>query len=392
MAVEQTLVLVKPDAMQRRLAGEIIGRFEARGLTMRAARLVHVDRELAGEHYAEHAEKPFFGELVDFITSSPTLALVLEGEGAIAVVRSTMGGDEPRHVGARDDPRRPRAVDAGQPRPRLGLARVRRARGERSGSAMTDSSRAADALHNRERWDAYADEYQGRHREMLGRPEPRWGMWQIPEAELQILGDVAGKDVLEYGCGAAQWSILLAGLGARPVGMDNSARQLEHARELLAEAGVDFPLVHASAGEAPFDDASFDVVFCDHGAMTFADPYATVPEVARLLRPGGLFAFSHTTPLSQLCWRERRRGHRPGAAPVLLRPAPDRVAGRAAIEFTLPQGDWIRLFRVNGLVVERLHEVQPPEDTDSTYRDAEETAWARRWPMEQIWKVRKRWS
>ena len=95
MAVERTLVLVKPDAMQRRLAGEIIGRFEARGLTIVAARLVHVDRELAGEHYAEHAEKPFFGELVDFITSSPTLALVLEGDGAIAVVRTTMGATNP---------------------------------------------------------------------------------------------------------------------------------------------------------------------------------------------------------------------------------------------------------------------------------------------------------
>ena len=92
---EQTLVLIKPDAMQRRLAGEIIGRFEARGLTLRAARLVQVDRELAGEHYAEHAEKPFFGELVEFITSAPTLALVLEGEGAIAVVRSTMGSTNP---------------------------------------------------------------------------------------------------------------------------------------------------------------------------------------------------------------------------------------------------------------------------------------------------------
>src|SRR4051812_17563946 len=95
MALEQTLVRVKPAAMQRRLAGEIIGRFEARGLTMLAARLVQVDRDLAGEHYAEHAEKPFFGELVDFITSSPTLALVLEGEGAIAVVRSTMGSTNP---------------------------------------------------------------------------------------------------------------------------------------------------------------------------------------------------------------------------------------------------------------------------------------------------------
>jgi nucleoside-diphosphate kinase len=95
MAAEKTLVLLKPDAMQRRLAGEILARFEARGLEIRAARLVTVDRELAGKHYEEHAEKPFFGELVEFITSAPTLALVLEGEGAIAVVRTTMGATDP---------------------------------------------------------------------------------------------------------------------------------------------------------------------------------------------------------------------------------------------------------------------------------------------------------
>jgi nucleoside-diphosphate kinase len=92
---EQTLVLIKPDAMQRRLAGEILGRFEGRGLSVRAAKLVQVDRELAEQHYAEHVEKPFFGELVEFITSSPTLALVLEGEGAIGVVRTTMGATNP---------------------------------------------------------------------------------------------------------------------------------------------------------------------------------------------------------------------------------------------------------------------------------------------------------
>src|SRR5918994_7378897 len=95
MAAEKTLVLLKPDAMQRRLAGEILARFEARGLEIRAARLLTVDRELADKHYVEHAEKPFFGELVEFITSSPTLALVLQGEGAIAVVRTTMGATDP---------------------------------------------------------------------------------------------------------------------------------------------------------------------------------------------------------------------------------------------------------------------------------------------------------
>jgi nucleoside-diphosphate kinase len=92
---ERTLVLIKPDAMQRRLAGEILARFEQRGLAVCAAKLVHVDEGLAGEHYAEHREKPFFGELVEFITSSPTLALVLEGDSAVKVVRTTMGATNP---------------------------------------------------------------------------------------------------------------------------------------------------------------------------------------------------------------------------------------------------------------------------------------------------------
>ena len=96
---EQTLVLIKPDAMQRRLAGEILSRFEGRGLTVRGAKLVQVDRDLAEQHYAEHVGKPFFGELVEFITSSPTLALVLEGEGAIKVVRTTMGATNPVDAG-----------------------------------------------------------------------------------------------------------------------------------------------------------------------------------------------------------------------------------------------------------------------------------------------------
>jgi len=92
---ERTLVLIKPDAVERKLAGEILARLERRGLVLRGAKLVHVSRELAAEHYAEHTEKPFFGELVEFITSSPTLAFVVEGESAIAVVRTTMGATNP---------------------------------------------------------------------------------------------------------------------------------------------------------------------------------------------------------------------------------------------------------------------------------------------------------
>jgi nucleoside-diphosphate kinase len=92
---ERTLVLIKPDALARGLAGEILGRLERRGLQIRAAKLVQLDRSLAERHYAEHSEKPFFGELVDFITSAPTLALVVEGESAISVVRATMGATNP---------------------------------------------------------------------------------------------------------------------------------------------------------------------------------------------------------------------------------------------------------------------------------------------------------
>jgi nucleoside-diphosphate kinase len=92
---EQTLVLVKPDAVERQLAGEILGRLERRGLVVRAAKLVQVNRELAERHYEEHREKPFFEELLEFITSAPTLALVLEGESAVSVVRTTMGATNP---------------------------------------------------------------------------------------------------------------------------------------------------------------------------------------------------------------------------------------------------------------------------------------------------------
>jgi nucleoside-diphosphate kinase len=100
VAVERSLILIKPDAVQRRLAGEILARIERRGLTVRAGKLLHVDRDLGETHYAEHREKPFFGELVEFITSGPTWALVVEGEGAIATLRKTIGATNPAEAEA----------------------------------------------------------------------------------------------------------------------------------------------------------------------------------------------------------------------------------------------------------------------------------------------------
>ena len=98
MAVERTLILIKPDAVRRRYAGEILGRIERRGFDIVAGRLLTVDRGLAETHYAEHKEKPFFGELVEFITSGPTWALVVEGEGAIATLRTTIGATDPANA------------------------------------------------------------------------------------------------------------------------------------------------------------------------------------------------------------------------------------------------------------------------------------------------------
>jgi SAM-dependent methyltransferase len=241
---------------------------------------------------------------------------------------------------------------------------------------------------NRESWNTDSDTYQADHGPQLAASGGMaWGVWQIPEASLQILGDVKGQDILELGCGAAQWSIALARAGARPVGLDLSEKQLSHARHLMAEAAVDFPLVHASAEEVPLPDASFDVVFCDYGAMTFADPYATVPEVARLLRPGGLFAFNGATPIIEMCYPDE--GDHPGDRLLMDYFSMWSLPWEGYVEFMLPHGAWIRLFRAHGFAIEDLVELRPGPEATSTYRDDNDRDWYRRWPGEQIWKVRK---
>ncbi len=93
--MERSLVLIKPDAMQRRLAGTIISRLEGQGLKPVALKMLHLDRALAERHYAIHADKPFFGDLISYITSTPIIAIVFEGEGAVELIRKTMGSTDP---------------------------------------------------------------------------------------------------------------------------------------------------------------------------------------------------------------------------------------------------------------------------------------------------------
>jgi SAM-dependent methyltransferase len=275
------------------------------------------------------------------------------------------------------EPPQPPAPDPGQPA--SGPPKV----------APRDAGLSGHERRNRAAWNADADDYQARHGQQLAGDGKAWGTWNLPESELHVLGDVAGRDILELGCGAAQGVIDLARAGAWPVGLDLSEGQLDHARRLLARAGVHVALVQASAEAVPLADASFDLVFCDHGAMNFADPYRTVPEVARLLRPGGLFAFCHLSPIVDLCWPDT--ADRAGDRLVRDYFGMHRIDAVDEVVFQLPYGEWIRLFRANGFEILDLIEPRPAPDAVSSYRDDEDRAWARRWPAECIWRLRRAW-
>ncbi len=242
--------------------------------------------------------------------------------------------------------------------------------------------------HNRSFWDADADDYQAAHGAQLAGAPLAWGAFRAPEADLAVLDPVAGRDVLEFGCGGAQWAVALAQAGARVVGLDLSRGQLRHAAANAAAAGARVPLVQASGEAPPFADASFDIVFCDHGAMSFCEPARTVAEVARLLRPGGQLAFCASTPLLYLTYDRTREKQTRG-----LRMSYDEL-GRidfddGTIDFVLPPGEWVRLFRAHGFVIEDLLELLAAADAKTTYTDFVPKRWAMRWPAEQIWKVRK---
>src|SRR5438034_3531103 len=143
---------------------------------------------------------------------------------------------------------------------------------------------------NRRAWTKAAPEYAERAPSAWS-SEPTWGIWHVPEAELRVLPDVSGKDVVELGCGTAYWSAWLARMGARPVGVDITDAQLANARKFMAEYGPEFALIQASAEDVPLPDASFDIAFSEYGASIWCDPDLWIPEASRLLRPGGELIF-----------------------------------------------------------------------------------------------------
>ncbi len=249
---------------------------------------------------------------------------------------------------------------------------------------------SAHAAQNKAAWELEAPGYEeGGRRNWSGEREPDWGIWGVPESELQVLPDVAGKDVIELGCGTAYWSAWLARMGARPVGIDITDAQLANARRFMAEYGPEFPLIQASAEDVPLPDASFDIAFSEYGASIWCDPYLWLPEAARLLRPGGELIFLVNGTLAILTDDPPN-----GDEQQLVRdyfgmhrfewPDDD------GIDFHIGYGEWIRLFRANGLEVQDLIEIQAPAEGPETRFEWVTRAWAHRWPSEEIWKARKR--
>src|SRR3954451_24285544 len=147
---------------------------------------------------------------------------------------------------------------------------------------------------NRAAWDEWAPEYvpNGKRSWRLETGDEKWGVWDIPERDAHLLpDDLAGKDTIELGCGTGYISAWLARRGARPVGIDNSEQQLATARRLEDEHDLHYPLLHGNAEHVPLPDSSFDLAISEYGASIWADPYAWIPEAARLLRPGGQLIF-----------------------------------------------------------------------------------------------------
>ena len=248
----------------------------------------------------------------------------------------------------------------------------------------------SDAARNAANWTEANREYTDENAETnWALDEFSWGVWGVDESELNVLGDVAGLDVVELGCGTAYFSAWLARRGARPVGVDVTPAQLATARRMMEKTGIEFPLVEADAAETGLPDASFDLVLSEYGASIWVDPYRWIPEAARLLRRGGRLVFLRNSTLVILCSPDEVP-----ASETLQRPQfgmhrfewPE-----GGVEFHLGHGEWIDLLRANGLEIERLVEVQAPADAETHGYYAYVTAdWAKKWPCEEIWVARKR--
>lgn len=250
-------------------------------------------------------------------------------------------------------------------------------------------SSSEDVARNVELWTRTNAEYTaGGARAAWAQDEITWGIWSVPESELGVLGDVSGLDVVELGCGTAYLSAWLARRGARPVGIDPTPAQLETARAMQVEFGLEFPLHEAAAEAVPLADASFDVAVSEYGASIWAEPSRWIPEAARLLRPGGRLVFLCNSTLVILCSPDEGQAEERLVQPQFGMGRFEWPEG--GVSYHLAHGDWIRLLRANGFELLDLVEVQAPPDAQMhPVYDYVTADWGRRWPAEEIWVARK---
>jgi SAM-dependent methyltransferase len=253
-----------------------------------------------------------------------------------------------------------------------------------------EGTRAADLQRNRALWSEVNSQFTDSDADgRWSTSEITWGLFRIPEAGMRALGDVDGRRVLELGCGTAYLSAWLVRAGARVVALDLSQAQLETAARCQGRLGPVFPLVEADGDHVPLRSGMFDLVVSEYGASPWCDPELWVPEAARLLRAGGRLVFLTNSVLAGLCVPDDDGA----AGERLRRPQPDlaHVAwSGGGIEHHPAHGDWIRILRSAGLVVDALHELYAPEDaTPPDYYDIATVAWARRWPVEDLWIASK---
>jgi SAM-dependent methyltransferase len=244
---------------------------------------------------------------------------------------------------------------------------------------------------NRAMWDDWAKNYAAAGERAWADNKPTWGIWHVPEAEVRMFPDnLAGKDVIELGCGTAYVASWMVRRGAKVVGIDNSQAQLAIARRLQLQHSLDFPLIHGNAEEVDYPDKSFDLAISEYGACLWADPYKWIPEAARLLRAGGQLAFLTNSALLTLCVPAENGV---AATDRLLRPAFGMYRVEwpedPGVEFHLSHGDWIRVLTRSGFEVEDLIELRPSPDAKSEYPFVT-LDWSRNWPCEEVWKARKR--
>ena len=243
---------------------------------------------------------------------------------------------------------------------------------------------------NIEAWTRKNAEHTDARAEQAWQDEINWGVWHVPESELNALPDVAGKDVVELGCGTAYVSAWLKQRGAaRVVGVDPTPAQLETARRCNEKFGLGIELVEAFGEDVPLPDDSFDLVVSEYGASIWADPYKWIPEAARLLRPGGELVFLRNSTLVILCSPDEDLP----ASETLQRPQFGMFRfewPEEGVEYQLAHGDWIRLLRANGFEILDLIEIQaPPEAVTHEFYDYVQADWAKQWPSEEIWVARK---